>query len=426
MNCENIKEKLSLYIDNLLDPDEREKIREHIESCDSCRIYYDKLLKLGQIVNNFVTTDKTEYWESQKDKVMDKIEQAESEKIINVQPVRKQNRFYKYLAVAASLALVGFVSIYESQEFNQVKGLFDDSEETTTEQLMETDSAEDIEVRGGRAGETTFEAEVPTDKAESIDDEIMDKDDSIENIVDSYSNKPAIAPKKRTEKSQAVPEKEEKAKISESVEGELSVGMPKPVQPMLKGVAVDDVSIDDESPNVIRFKSKPPLPAEVEPLTIKSPQPIVEKEVGGQQTEILYKASGIKDDKEAGNLDMKMSVQSDEGKEYMMEPRQEKDSAITEVNIYRIRLDSLEEKYAGIYSPHYRESSAKGRAVETPVSLDPVVLEIAETCFQVGILSLDENEREEMIDKLRQLSIHGSPETIEKIQRYIVLLLTAE
>jgi len=126
------------------------------------------------------------------------------------------------------------------------------------------------------------------------------------------------------------------------------------------------------------------------------------------------------------DADMALKFESDEGKDYLPEPRQDKDFAITEVNIYRIRLDSLEVKYEGIYSPHYRESAAKGRAAESPVPLDPVVIEIAETCFQVGILSLDENEREDMIEKLRRLSIHGSPESIEQIQRYIVLLLMAE
>ena len=98
MNCENIKEKLSLYIDNLLDPDEAGKIREHIESCDSCRAYYNHLLKLGAMVDGFVISDKEEYWEAQRDKVMDRIEQAESEKVIEVQSIRKRSRFYKYLA----------------------------------------------------------------------------------------------------------------------------------------------------------------------------------------------------------------------------------------------------------------------------------------------------------------------------------------
>ncbi|MCP4705079.1 MAG: zf-HC2 domain-containing protein, partial [candidate division Zixibacteria bacterium] len=119
MNCENIKEKLSLYIDDLLDANEAEKIREHIKNCDSCRAYYNKLLKLGEMVDDFAISENEDYWEAQKDKVIEKIDQAQTDKIVKVQSDRKQNKYYKYLAVAASIALVAFVSIYESREFDQ-------------------------------------------------------------------------------------------------------------------------------------------------------------------------------------------------------------------------------------------------------------------------------------------------------------------
>ncbi len=442
MNCENIKEKLSLYIDNLLDPDEKEKIREHIESCDSCRIYYDKLLKLDLMANGFVTTDNAEYWESQKDKVMEQIGQAESEKIIDVQPIRKQNRFYKYLAVAASLALVGIVSIYESEDFNQVKGLFDDSDEIATEQLMDTDDADELEVKGGRAGETSVIFNAPSQpdkKPEELKE--VEKENIIEVKAPQIPAESApTASKKRTEKSQATSPKiiETAPRSNITLDGiEPESITPKPVslesfkEPVLELGEAGEHSNNGELLSAYESIERTSQDIEVKPLSINLPEPEINKD----KTELSYEEMQKKG---VGNLGKRnlvdeesaMTFESDEGKDYMpeppMEPAPAEDTSDTIDNLYRAKLDSLEKKYRGIYSPHYMESTSKSRKGIHPDSLDTVILELAEACFQVGILSLDEKEREDMIEKLRRLSIKGSPETIEKIQRYIVLLLAAE
>lgn len=426
MNCENIKEKLSLYIDNLLDPDETNIIREHIETCDSCRDYYDKLLKLGQMVDRFDISDKEDHWEAQKDKVMEQIERAESEKIIKVQSIKKRGRFYKYMAVAASLALVAFVSIYESQEFSQFNSMFDDSEEITTEQLSEIDSVEDISERGGQIDETSEETDVLSDEVEKVND--------IKRVVDLSRQiiiKPTSVPKKQVIRSQAITEWNETAGITESQEAKPLVGIPAPVGSSLKLGEPDVVSTNYKLEDVLQSIDISPRTNSIKLLSINVPKADDKKEKIELSPEEMQKRA-VENLRQSGkyNADMAMSVGLDEDEVFMADLSADKDSAVTEINIYKNRLDSLEEKYEGIYSPHYIESSAKGcvatYSASRPVSLDPVILEIAETCFQVGILSLDENEREAMIKKLRRLSINGSPESIEKIQRYIVLLLSAD
>ena len=418
MNCENIKEKLSLYIDNLLDPDEADKIREHIESCDSCRAYYNHLLKLSEMVDDFVISDNEEYWESQRDKVMDKIEQAESDKITEVKLIRKRSRLYRYLAVAASLVLVGFVSIYETQEYNPLKGLFDDSDMETTEQLLKKASVEDISVQGGRAGETSVEVGQPIKVAEDIK---LSKDLSRPVVIE-----PVSVSKKRTDKSQTVSESKEITNMLEHPESEPVVTEPVSMESGLDLGEPIESSNYGELQMATQTGRVSNLPAEVEPLSFKAPESEVGKDKVLSQEEIQKKAVESLKKRGLDEEEAVMSFESDEGKDFMPEPQKEKDTTITEVNIYKIRLDSLEEKYEGIYSPHYQESSAKSRVGIHPDSLDTVILELAETCFQVGILSIDEKEREDMIEKLRRLSINGSPEIIEKIQRYIVLLLSAE
>ena len=126
MKCEKVKDKLSLYIDNQLDLAESEQIKEHLNECEECRLYYNKLLSLGEMVDSFELHDNDEYWESQKDKVLDHIEQAESERITDVKTGRNRGKMYKLLAVAASIALVAIVSIYESKDIKRVPNLFED------------------------------------------------------------------------------------------------------------------------------------------------------------------------------------------------------------------------------------------------------------------------------------------------------------
>ncbi|MCP4706228.1 MAG: hypothetical protein GY865_16655, partial [candidate division Zixibacteria bacterium] len=360
--------------------------------------------------------------------------QAQTDKIVKVQSDRKQNKYYKYLAVAASIALVAFVSIYESREFDQVKGLFDDTKVQTApkvsapESQMELIKDENISVESNQIDET-----VKVSKAPAINTSKIEKTE-IEAVPEGFIEKkikkqtaPEEKPKKRTEKSQTVLEETKVTKSSKGSEIKPKAGMPAPPEPVLD--LGEPVNISDYAefqsapkPSSISLQS-----AKVDAISIEVPKADVKKEkvelsLEEMQSRALenLRKRGVEDS------DMRMLFQSDEGKDNMPEPQRSKDSSITEINIYKIKLDSLEKKYEGIYSPHYRESSAKRRAPVEVASLDSVILEISETCFKVGILSIDDREREAMIEKLQRLSIHGSPETIEKIQRFIVTLMSAE
>ncbi len=51
MNCEKTKELLSLYIDGILDENERKFVETHIEQCAKCRAEYHKLIATLNILN---------------------------------------------------------------------------------------------------------------------------------------------------------------------------------------------------------------------------------------------------------------------------------------------------------------------------------------------------------------------------------------
>lgn len=123
MDCEKIKELLSRYIDDQLEKDDRALVEEHLKSCAQCTEHYEKLLALGRMVDDFDVEGDESYWMEQKDAVLDQIEKLGDEKIV---PVRRNYRslVYKLAAVAASVALLAFISIHELEKVHPNSGIF--------------------------------------------------------------------------------------------------------------------------------------------------------------------------------------------------------------------------------------------------------------------------------------------------------------
>ncbi|MEW5924145.1 MAG: zf-HC2 domain-containing protein, partial [Candidatus Zixiibacteriota bacterium] len=123
MDCEKIKELLSRYIDDQLEKDDRAQVEEHLKSCEQCTEHYEKLLALGRMVDEFDVDGDESYWVKQKDAVLEKIEKLEEEKVI---PVTRnyRNLIYKLAAVAASVALLAFISIHELEKIHPSRGIF--------------------------------------------------------------------------------------------------------------------------------------------------------------------------------------------------------------------------------------------------------------------------------------------------------------
>ena len=123
MNCEKIKELLSRYIDDQLEKDDRAMVEEHLQSCEQCTEHYEKLLALGRMVDDFDVEGDESYWTEQKDAVLDKIDKLEEEKVV---PIGRSYRtlIYKLAAVAASVALLAFISIHELEKVHPNSGIF--------------------------------------------------------------------------------------------------------------------------------------------------------------------------------------------------------------------------------------------------------------------------------------------------------------
>jgi len=143
MDCEKIKELLSRYIDHQLDADDRGAVEKHLESCPDCTAHYEKLLALGRMADEFDVEADDAYWEGQKDAVIDRIEQVEAEKIVPMAKRGYRNVFYKLAAVAATVALIAYVSIDVSKEIETTRGVFQ-HDESMAPQMVKPELDENV------------------------------------------------------------------------------------------------------------------------------------------------------------------------------------------------------------------------------------------------------------------------------------------
>ncbi len=115
---------LERQIDGQLSESEQSIVSEHFKSCPDCRLFYSRLLKLQQVSQDFLPDGDENFWLSQKDKIIDRINRLEEEKVVPVRRERKSGYLFKLSAVAASIALIAFISIYEYKETHQGKEIF--------------------------------------------------------------------------------------------------------------------------------------------------------------------------------------------------------------------------------------------------------------------------------------------------------------
>ena len=397
MNCDDIRHKLSLLIDGQLNESERQETEKHLAECPDCREYNQKLVRLNEMADNLFLSRDEQYWEKQKNTVLEKIEKAESEKITDIAPGRNRNLVYKFIAVAASIALVAFVSIYESKDIEPTRSLFSDEEYQAASVPSRIDS-----IREKATEEAGF-----TSPDESV---------SRERLVDEDKSQMADVGKKSGAPQKSAVEKALPTKAPEVVPSPIDK---KKTEPTGEGIP-EDKSMKKVSPGDLALPEKAEdIGFEIMPQSINAPGE--QKQPGEIVTQSFHKR-GVDSDMEMEEEALDFGVSS------TIRPGMPIDSEQPDLSydFWRARLDSLEESHREILSPHYMESRAKSGDAISPDSLDAVILEMAESCYRVGVHTADSQERELMIGNLKRLAYVGSPEVVEKVQNYIALLLASE
>ncbi|MBI5635008.1 MAG: zf-HC2 domain-containing protein [Nitrospirae bacterium] len=112
MDCKEIQDKLSAYIDRELAPAEEERIRLHLDVCGTCTARYAMLLQAWQALDAWQDV-------APPDRMRTKI-------LASVRPQRRETRFRAALSVAAALLLVfGLAFYYFGQKSGSMQHLAD-------------------------------------------------------------------------------------------------------------------------------------------------------------------------------------------------------------------------------------------------------------------------------------------------------------
>jgi hypothetical protein len=117
MNCEKIKNLLSRYIDGRLERKDITEVENHLVECRSCTAHYEKLLQLKKMADDFELGGDELFWNRQKDKIMEGIAAAEKSKVVEIPRRRRMTKVYQWTALAASIALIAFISVREYQQY---------------------------------------------------------------------------------------------------------------------------------------------------------------------------------------------------------------------------------------------------------------------------------------------------------------------
>jgi hypothetical protein len=389
MNCDKIKPLLSRSIDGLLNPNEQVSVAAHLKSCPECTAYYKKLLKLHQAAQDFAPSGDPAYWTVQKDKIIDRINQQEKAKIVPVTPKKSYGYIFKWTAVAASVALVAFISIHEYRAAHPETEIFK-PKSTPVLGNMQNQPVK---------GETV-------DSSKSTGTEI---------------SKPRMSP---------VPEKME---TSEKINTTMSpVAEPKmPVEKKKVGIPVSsdftgNNAINREESSLPTMQRAAPL-AQVqksEPVQrMEMPKPI-EKPPVQNETKLLSAFQAEKDaEKNSLSKSAKVAGIAVEGQVSDIDSISKENNLETYAE-WRGRLEYLEARYGNVLSGHIYEAAAKSRTPET--SLRATIARFADAYYNIARLTPLPAERTEMIGNLQTLLRHSDAVVSILVKNYIGFLQTSK
>lgn len=104
MNCNEIKEMISLYIDDELSEEEVKKIKDHLESCDECKKEFECYNQIINILKDLPEEEPPKgYCKRLHEKLLNTIPQNKTAKNINV---FNNKKWAKYAGIAAVFVLV--------------------------------------------------------------------------------------------------------------------------------------------------------------------------------------------------------------------------------------------------------------------------------------------------------------------------------
>jgi len=112
------KDRLSGYLDKSLPPEEMAVMDEYVKKSEEARRILAEFRKLDEFVREHSDLGGEDYWERQAQKVEQAIGLEASPKATDIRPRRSRNRFWRGIAVAASVGFLAFIGLHQSDIFD--------------------------------------------------------------------------------------------------------------------------------------------------------------------------------------------------------------------------------------------------------------------------------------------------------------------
>ncbi|HHZ00771.1 MAG TPA: DUF4349 domain-containing protein [Tissierellia bacterium] len=110
MKCNEISDKLSLYIDNELSPEEMQQVEDHLNSCENCQKVLDEYKNLISVLQNLPEEEPPEgYCKRLHEKLLMERSEKETKRTSKIKSFSR-SKWLKYGSIAAALVLVLLVA----------------------------------------------------------------------------------------------------------------------------------------------------------------------------------------------------------------------------------------------------------------------------------------------------------------------------
>jgi hypothetical protein len=382
------RDKISAYVDNELSPQEREVVQQHLDECEECRNLLAELEKLDRFVQQRSQLAGEEYWEQSAQKIEQRLGFTGETKVTDITPSRWKGLVPKLAAVVASIAVLGFIALYERDISRQISppamkateapqieldmkpppAVEKDFSEMSAPKEIEADAAP---VSVEEPAKKREQAKLGADKADvSIKpDAITPTDERKAEVRETVADKAEIPPVQETVNE--MPRKVEGVVAGQSgqVTGTLGTGK---LDYYSKGTETVSVVREEElviSADELSRPTKPEVSKESrESFKLQSPVAVsMAKSVSAVDSDLVLPEDWLQD----GSLEQ-----------------------------WRHRRDSLQTLYAELTSPHRALSEAKSRQREGQPSIEEVEGQLLYSYYQIARFTQDEKERAAVVSYL--------------------------
>ncbi len=375
------RDKISAYVDNELSPHDREIIQQHISECQECRKLLAELEKLDRFVQQRSQLAGEEYWEQSAQRIEQRLGFTGETKVTDITPSRWKGLVPKLAAVAASIAVLGFIALYERDISRQISPPAMKATEApqieldkkpppvVAKDLSEISVLEEIEAKVApvsieEPAKKHGKAKLGTEKAAvSIKpDAIAPSDEHKAELLQTVADKAEIPPVQETVNEMTRKVEGVVAGQSGQVTGTLGTGK---LDYYSKGTGTVSVVREDElvvSADELSRPTKPEVSKESrESLKLQAPVAVsMAKSVSAVDSDLVLPEGWLQD---------------------------------SSLEQWRHRRDSLQTLYAELTSPHRVLSEAKSRQREGRPSIEEVEGQLLYSYYQIARFTQDEKER---------------------------------